>query len=146
MKVERGVSEYTKLRLELDVAFPKGREVCRFCPFCVADPRNHKREVCMITGTLLPFADISMEGNCPLKAKEIDENTPGGRIKALRMQLKLTQQELGEKVGTSRGVVNYWEKGKREIKAKDLIALSEALYTTPDYLLCGVETTREEEG
>ena len=70
MKVERGVSEYTKLRLELDVAFPKGREVCRSCPFCVADPSNHKREVCMITGTLLSFADISMEGNCPLEGKE----------------------------------------------------------------------------
>ena len=71
MKVERGVSEYTKLRLELDVAFPKGREVCRFCPFCVADPSNHKREICFLTHTTLVYADISMEGNCPLKGKEV---------------------------------------------------------------------------
>ena len=70
MKAERGVSEYTKLRLELDVAFPKGKEVCRFCPFCVADGFNHRRESCFITGSILSFADISIEGNCPLKGKE----------------------------------------------------------------------------
>ena len=146
MKVERGVSEYTKLRLVLDVALPKGREVCRFCPFCVADPSNHKREVCMITGTLLPFADISMEGNCPLKTKVIDANAPGERIRLARLQLKLTQQELGKKIGVTGNSVACWENGVRGIKMKHLAALAEALNTTPDYLLCGAEATREGEG
>ena len=146
MKVERGVSEYTKLRLELDVAFPKGREVCRFCPFCVADPSNHKREVCIITGTLLPFADISMEGNCPLKAKKVDSSTPGERIRMARFQLRLTLEELGAKIGVSKQSVACWENGVRGIKMKHLTALAEALNTTPSYILYGIETTREEEG
>ena len=67
MRKSRGVSEYTTLTLYVhEVHFPKGHEVCRYCPFCVADPSNHKREVCMLTNTILPYADISMEGDCPL--------------------------------------------------------------------------------
>ena len=64
--MNRGVSEYTIMNLSVGVHFPKGHEVCRYCPFCVADPSNHKREVCMLTRTILIHADISMEGDCPL--------------------------------------------------------------------------------
>lgn len=66
MKKDRGVNEYTIMNLSGSVHFPKGHEVCRYCPFCVADPSNHKREVCFLTRTTLVYADISMEGDCPL--------------------------------------------------------------------------------
>lgn len=60
------VNEYTKANLTKTVYFPKGKEICRYCPFCVADGNNHRREACMLTGSILVFADLSIEGNCPL--------------------------------------------------------------------------------
>ena len=39
----------------------------RVCPFCVADPSNHKREVCSITGEILPFAELKIDEDCPLR-------------------------------------------------------------------------------
>lgn len=69
----RGINEYTRFRLDADICFPKGDEVCRYCVFCIADPINHKREICYMTGTILTHADISIEGDCPLKEATIGE-------------------------------------------------------------------------
>ena len=66
----RRVDEYTKAKLTKTVYFPKGKEVCRHCPFCLTDGYNHRREICLLTGSVIACADISIEGDCPLKFKE----------------------------------------------------------------------------
>lgn len=66
MKERNGCNKYTKKTLIRQVFFPEGHEICRYCPFCVADPSNHKREICQITGEILALADLVTDGRCPL--------------------------------------------------------------------------------
>lgn len=68
-------------------------------------------------------------------------NEIGARIKELREKHGMTQTELAEKLFTSRETVNMWERGARDIKAGMIVAIAEALKTTCDYLLRGVETS-----
>ena len=67
MRERGGCSQYITKVLVSKVHFPEGQDVCRFCPFCVADPSNHKREVCSITGEILPFAELKIDEDCPLR-------------------------------------------------------------------------------
>lgn len=64
--VKNGCDKYITKTLIRQVYFPEGQEVCRMCPFCVADPSNHKRERCEITGEILPFAELKIDNRCPL--------------------------------------------------------------------------------
>ena len=57
------------------------------------------------------------------------------RLKELREEKHLTQQELADKVGISRVGYGYWEKGKREPNFKKLILLAKYLDVSTDYLL-----------
>ena len=50
MREKNGCNKYTTKTLIRQVFFPEGYEVCRYCPFCVADPSNKTREICQITG------------------------------------------------------------------------------------------------
>lgn len=59
----------------------------------------------------------------------------GQRIRECRTNLKLTQQELGQRVNTSRSVINYWENGSRDIKTGDIVLLADVLGVTTDYIL-----------
>ncbi|MBE3586531.1 MAG: helix-turn-helix transcriptional regulator [Thermoanaerobacter sp.] len=59
----------------------------------------------------------------------------GKRIKELREQLGLTQEELAEKVGISRSALANYESGLREPKGDILVRFANALNTTTDYLL-----------
>ena len=62
--------------------------------------------------------------------------TTGERIKQLRLELGLTQEELGAKLGVQRAAVQKYEKGTvKNIKRDALIRLAEVLGTTPEYLL-----------
>lgn len=63
--------------------------------------------------------------------------TLGIRLKQLRKNLKLTQQQLADKVGVSKTSIIYWEKDENVPKHESLMALSNALETTPDWLLSG---------
>lgn len=67
MRERNGFGKYIAKTLVRQVYFPEGEEICRLCPFCVADPSNHKREVCSITGEILPFAELKIDEDCPLK-------------------------------------------------------------------------------
>ena len=64
--VKNGSDKYITKTLIRQVYFPEGQEVCRMCPFCIADPSNHKRERCQITNEILPFADLTIDQRCPL--------------------------------------------------------------------------------
>ncbi len=64
----------------------------------------------------------------------------GSRIRELREKRGMTQSELATKLLTSRETVNMWERGSRDIKTGMIIALADALQTSCDYLLRGIET------
>lgn len=57
------------------------------------------------------------------------------RIKELRLDKKLTQKQLAEKVGCNSSMVTRWEKEECEPTASAIVKLSEALNCTTDYLL-----------
>lgn len=61
----------------------------------------------------------------------------GTRITNLRKNLKLTQQELADKLGISRAALSHYEKDRRDPDSDTLIKLSEFFDVSIDYLLKG---------
>jgi repressor LexA len=62
--------------------------------------------------------------------------TPGERIRQLRKEHKMTQEELGEVIGVQKAAIQKYEKGTvQNIKRASLIKLAEVLETTPEYIL-----------
>jgi len=59
----------------------------------------------------------------------------GRRIQARRMQLQLTQEQLGELIGKDQKQVWRYENGRVQPTAEALVKIAKALDTTPDYLL-----------
>lgn len=67
----------------------------------------------------------------------------GERIKRLRIERGMTQEELGKAVGLQRAAINKYEKGIVEnIKRTTIVKLAEVLRTTPSYLI-GYEDDEE---
>ncbi|WP_288404604.1 S24 family peptidase [uncultured Acinetobacter sp.] len=63
--------------------------------------------------------------------------TLGTRLKALRKDKKITQQQIADAIGVSKTSVIYWEKDDNIPKHDSLMALAKALTVTPEYLLTG---------
>lgn len=62
--------------------------------------------------------------------------TTGERIKALRLEKNMSQEELGEKVGVQKAAINKYETGIVVNLKRGMIAkLADALDTTPAYLM-----------
>lgn len=62
--------------------------------------------------------------------------TTGERIKQLRKEHNMTQEELGAKIGVQKAAIQKYEKGTvKNIKRDSLIKLAQCLDTTPEYLL-----------
>jgi transcriptional regulator with XRE-family HTH domain len=59
----------------------------------------------------------------------------GQRIKVLREEIGLSQQDLSERLGLLRPTVSQIENGGRKITAEELIKLSEILNTSVQYLM-----------
>ena len=58
------------------------------------------------------------------------------RIKARREELDMSQDELAKLMGyKSRSSINKIEKGENDIPQSKIVALAEALHTTPAYLM-----------
>lgn len=71
--------------------------------------------------------------------KEIDVlKKMGERIYHRRKLLKLTQEELAEKMGVSTQMISNLELGKKAIRPENLIKLCEVLNVSADYILTGV--------
>lgn len=73
------IDKYRKATLgPLDFWFPelgaKNGVVCRYCRMCQTDPRDRTREYCQLTEQVLPFADLAIDGRCPLDFGEEDHN------------------------------------------------------------------------
>ena len=64
--------------------------------------------------------------------------TMGERIKALRLEHKLTQEALGEQLGIKKAAVQKYEKGTvKNIKHDTLITLAEIFDTSVEYIVSG---------
>ena len=68
--------------------------------------------------------------------------TMGDKIHFLRVDLNLTLQELGDKVGVGASTVRKWETGYiKTLRTDKLQALAEALNTSVDYLMGWTENS-----
>ncbi|MBQ8178523.1 MAG: helix-turn-helix transcriptional regulator [Clostridia bacterium] len=57
------------------------------------------------------------------------------RLKELRLEMGFSRQELATKLNVSVRLLSYWENGQRECNFDALIALSNELNCSIDYLL-----------
>lgn len=65
--------------------------------------------------------------------------TIGEKIKARREELNMTTEELGQLIGVQRSAISKYEKGKVDLKAKQIQAIAKALDISPYALLADDE-------
>lgn len=61
----------------------------------------------------------------------------GERISARRRQLRMTQEELADRMDVSPQMISYVEQGHKAIRPENLIKLCAALDVSADYILTG---------
>ncbi len=61
-------------------------------------------------------------------------NTIGENIKKLRMQAKLTQEELANKLGKSKNVISNWERGDNKPDADTIEEICKIFYISPNQI------------
>lgn len=66
------------------------------------------------------------------------------RLKDTRIDLGLTQQAVGDACGVTRVAVAYWELGRNEPRAGQLVAMARTLKVRVDWLLLGVGQKTDE--
>ena len=64
----------------------------------------------------------------------------GERIYFRRKALKLTQEELAEKIGVSTQMISNLELGKKAIRPENLINICSVLNISTDYVLSGTKS------
>ncbi len=75
-----------------------------------------------------------------MKKQNQDTSTIGGRLRALRQQEGMTQEELAEVLHLeSKKSVSHYENGRREIPFTLLIQVADYFHTTTDYILRGTD-------
>lgn len=67
------------------------------------------------------------------------------RIALLRVEKRISQKKLAEKLNISREKVKFWELGGRHIKDDDIVMLCDFFDVSADYLL-GLADTRKTVG
>jgi transcriptional regulator with XRE-family HTH domain len=65
----------------------------------------------------------------------VDYKDFGQRVRTMRRNNNLTQEELAEKAGISTSFLGHIERGSRIASLETLVALCNILKTTPQYLL-----------
>lgn len=68
----------------------------------------------------------------------------GSRIRARRMELGWTQDELAQKAGISKGFLSDLENGKRGTGADTLLDLARVLAVSLDFLMTGTASMQQE--
>ena len=66
-------------------------------------------------------------------------NSIGDRIRDLRDRRGFKQQELAEKIGTSRQVLSNWERSYTPVDTEGVAKLAKVLEVSADYILYGRE-------
>ena len=69
----------------------------------------------------------------------------GRQIKKYRLELKMSQEELADKVGVSRQAVSKWESEQSTPDIEKIIIMSDFLGVTTDYILKGIEPAADNE-
>ena len=59
----------------------------------------------------------------------------GKKLKSLRTGMKLTQQQLADRLGVAKSIISYYESGDRYPSYDVLIKISHIFHVTTDYLL-----------
>ena len=67
--------------------------------------------------------------------KEFKEETLGKRIRAQRIRIGMTQDDLAEKLLIPKASVSAYENDRIDIKGSRIVELAEALGVSPNYLL-----------
>lgn len=75
--------------------------------------------------------------------KATKENPIGTRIRQRRVQLGLSQEELGERLGVSYQQVQKYEKGISQLTIERLQEIARSLSVAMDYFLKDLPVTRE---
>ena len=70
--------------------------------------------------------------------KNVKEETLGQRIKAQRIRMGLTQEDLAEKMCTTKSMISYYENDHGDMKQSMIAEFARVLCTTAEYLTCGV--------
>ena len=65
----------------------------------------------------------------------MDYKDLGNRVRTVRRQQSLTQEQLAEKVGISASFLGHIERGTRVASLETLVAIYNTLNVTPEYLL-----------
>lgn len=60
----------------------------------------------------------------------------GKRIKEIRTEHSLSQQQFGDLLSVSQDTISLWENGKAVPTAEFLIAIAQNFDVTVDYILC----------
>ena len=79
------------------------------------------------------------------KRKEHCSMNIADRIQSLRKIKGISQEELADKIGVTRQAVSKWESEQSIPDMEKVILLSDYFEVTTDYLLKGIEETRESE-
>ena len=72
---------------------------------------------------------------CNEKCYNFTMSTFKERLKELRKERNLSQQELGNLINMSKMAISHWESGHSEPSIAQLIVLSEYFDVTVDYLI-----------
>ncbi len=70
--------------------------------------------------------------------KSIKEETLGQRIRAARIRMGMTQEELAEEMNTTKSMISYYENEHGDMKQSMIAEFAKILGTTVEYLVCGV--------
>lgn len=97
---------------------------------------------CTLFSVVFPVCAPEWRGNM---TKKIDKTTIGGRIKERRNDLGLSQEDLAEKLFTSKQMVSSYENNKTELKIQVVKELAVALGTTTSFLIDGNEAVTYKE-
>ncbi len=62
-------------------------------------------------------------------------NVIGKRIKNLRLEMNISQKELGERLGFCNQTISFWESGQREPSLDSVVSIAAFFKTSADYLL-----------
>lgn len=69
--------------------------------------------------------------------KIIKEETLGQRIKEQRIRMRLTQEDLAEKMCTTKSMISYYENNHGDMKQSMIAEFARVLNTSVEYLICG---------
>ena len=79
-------------------------------------------------------AENSSKAQTPKKAPQ----TPGERLRALRKENHLTQEQLAELLHVEHSKISKMENDRMDVPSRDAINLRKIFNTTLDFILCGI--------